>query len=131
MKRIMREANGVGLSANQIGLPYQLFVAQTYDAQGTQKFYAIFNPRIEKYSPESVTHEEGCLSIPGLYGNVPRARSVVLAGYDKSGKIVKIKAWGLLARIFQHETDHLNGKLFVDRTKDTHRIDAEDATKKE
>ena len=61
--------------------------------------------------------EEGCLSIPGTWGYVPRDERLVLSGFDKNGKPVKIRAWGLLAHVFQHETDHLQGKLFTDRTK--------------
>lgn len=120
MRKIMRLANGVGLSANQIGLAYRLFVAQVPDAQGAYKFYAVFNPEIEKSSSETALLEEGCLSIPGAYGSVPRAKQVVLTGLDKQGRPLRIKAWGLLARVFQHEVDHLNGKLFIDRTRDIH-----------
>jgi peptide deformylase len=61
--------------------------------------------------------EEGCLSIPGKWGDVERAEQIVLSGFNKMGKPVKVKAWGLLARVFQHEVDHLNGKLFIDRAK--------------
>ncbi len=118
MRRIMRNANGIGLSANQIGLPYNLFVAEVPDVdKGGTKFYAVFNPKIEKRSEETAILEEGCLSIPGTWGYVPRAERVILSGLDKNGKAVKIKAWGLLAHVFQHETDHLQGKLFIDRTK--------------
>jgi peptide deformylase len=122
MKQVMKRENGVGLSANQIGLPYRLFVAQVYDTQGNSKFYAVLNPKLEKTSRETITHEEGCLSIPGLFGNVPRSQSVTISGYDKNGKRLKMKAWGLLARVFQHEIDHLDGKLFTDRTKETFEI---------
>jgi peptide deformylase len=118
MRKIMKRANGVGLSANQIGLPYQLFVAGIHDQQGNFKFYAVFNPKIEKSNGPAVLFEEGCLSIPGAYGHVSRAKQVVLSGFDKTGKPLKIKAWGLLAIVFQHETDHLNGKLFTDRAKE-------------
>jgi peptide deformylase len=117
MRRLMRAANGIGLSANQIGLDLNLFVAEVPDARGSLKFYAVFNPSIEKTDGETLMFEEGCLSIPGKWGDVPRAEKVTLRGFDKNAKPVKIKAWGLLARIFQHETDHLNGKLFVDRAK--------------
>lgn len=117
MRKTMREANGVGLSANQIGLPLRLFVAAVPSGQGDTKFYAVFNPVLEKVSGQNVLLEEGCLSIPDTYGDVPRADTVLLRGLDKQGKPVKIKAWGLLARVFQHEVDHLDGKLFVDRTK--------------
>lgn len=117
MRRIMRKANGIGLSANQIGLDFKMFVAEIPDAQGGVKFYAIFNPKIEKISDETATYEEGCLSVPGKWGDVERAKQITIAGQDKNGKPAKIKAWGLLAHVFQHETDHLNGKLFVDKAK--------------
>ena len=117
MKSIMRRANGIGLSANQIGLNYRMFVAEVPDAQGGQKFYAIFNPKIEKADGEKQELEEGCLSIPGKFGMVPRYERVNLSGFDRNGRPVRIKAWGLLAHVFQHETDHLEGKLVIDRTK--------------
>jgi peptide deformylase len=117
MKRIMHEANGIGLSANQIGLNYNMFVAEVPDMQGGKKFYAVFNPKIERTSPEKVIFEEGCLSVPGKWGDVARAEQITVSGKDKNGKSVKVKAWGLLARVFQHEIDHLNGMLFIDRTK--------------
>lgn len=118
MRRLMRAANGIGLSANQIGLNLNMFIAEVPDVeQGGMKFYAIFNPKIEKKSGETAVFEEGCLSIPGKWGYVPRSERVLLSGRDKNGKPVKIKAWGLLAHVFQHETDHLQGKLFTDRTK--------------
>jgi peptide deformylase len=118
MRRVMRAANGVGLSANQIGLNLNMFVAEVPDVdKGGTKFYALFNPKIEKKSDETGIFEEGCLSIPGKWGYVSRAERVTLSGFDKNGKPVKIKAWGLLAHVFQHETDHLQGKLFIDRTK--------------
>ncbi len=120
MRRIMHEANGIGLSANQIGLSFAVFVAETPDAQGGTKFYAVFNPKIEKISKDTVTFEEGCLSVPGKWGDVARAAEIVVSGQNKMGKPVKVKAWGLLARIFQHEIDHLNGKLFIDRAKKLH-----------
>jgi peptide deformylase len=119
MRRIMRAANGIGLSANQIGLPFNMFVAEVPDVdKGGTKFYAIFNPIIEKKSKATAVLEEGCLSIPGVWGYVPRAEEVTLTGFDRNGKPLKIKAWGLLAHVFQHETDHLQGKLFTDRTKE-------------
>ena len=115
MRAIMKEADGVGLSANQVGLPLRMFVAQVPDAQGKPKFYAIFNPEIVKISKEMEILEEGCLSVPGMYGPVERHYRLTLAGEDIDGKKVKIKAWDLLARVFQHEVDHLNGGLFIDK----------------
>jgi peptide deformylase len=122
MRRIMHRANGIGLSANQIGLDFKMFIAEIPDPSGGTKFYAVFNPKIEKLSEETIVFEEGCLSIPGQWGDVLRAQAVTVTGQDKNGKPAKIKAWGLLARIFQHEIDHLNGKLFIDRAKHVHAI---------
>ena len=117
MRRIMQEADGIGLSANQIGLNMKIFVAKVEN-----KFYAIFNPEIIQSSKETVNLDEGCLSIPSVYGIVKRPEKVTLKGYDQNGKSVKIKAWGFLARVFQHEVDHLNGKLFIDHTKDLYKL---------
>lgn len=111
MRMIMKAADGVGLSANQIGLDIKVFVAQVEN-----KFYAIFNPKITKYSNNKDKLEEGCLSVPETFGLVERPTRVVLEGFDKNSKKIKIKAWGFLARVFQHEVDHLEGKLFIDKT---------------
>ena len=120
MRRAMKEASGIGLSANQIGLDMKVFVAGVPQANGGMKFYSAFNPRIEKAEGRAVSYEEGCLSVPGKYGMVERPDRVTLIAEDKAGKPIKIKAFGLTARVFQHETDHLNGKLFIDRTTDIH-----------
>lgn len=121
MRRLMHEANGIGLAANQIGLPYQMFVAEVEAQDGAPKFYAIFNPKLEKTDSENKSMEEGCLSVPGAYGDVDRPARITLSGHDKNGKNIRIKAWGLLARVFQHEVDHLGGKLFIDRSKNVTR----------
>jgi len=110
MRRTMKAAFGVGLAANQIGLNYRIFVAEF-----AEKFYAIFNPKIEKLGTEKEILEEGCLSVPGLYGETPRAKEITLIYQNIEGKILKIKARGFLARIFQHEIDHLDGRLYIDR----------------
>jgi len=122
MKKEMRAAQGIGLSANQIGLDLNFFVAEVPDPNGGSKFYAIFNPKIDKKGGEKAVFEEGCLSVPLTYGEVERFRRVTLSGYDKNGKRLKIKAWGLLARVFQHEVDHLNGTLFIDKAKNLHKV---------
>ncbi len=109
MRTAMKLAEGVGLAANQVGLNIAVFVAQVEN-----KFYAIFNPELSELSKNTITSDEGCLSVPEKYGPTPRAERVVLKGFDKHNRPVKIKAWGLLARVFQHEVGHLNGKLFVD-----------------
>ncbi len=118
MRRAMRQANGIGLSANQIGIDKRIFVAQIEDPNGRPKFYAVINPKITKKSSPKHPLEEGCLSVPGVYGIVDRYEKVVLEGFNPSGRKIKIKAWGLLAHIFQHEVDHLDGKLFIDKAKE-------------
>lgn len=134
MKRIMIQANGIGLAANQIGLDMRVFVAQIMklDRHGNQrslsraeqKFYAIFNPEIVKSSGEKTVSEEGCLSVPDAYGDVSRAEKITLVGQDKNGRKMKIKAWGLLARVFQHEVDHLNGVLYIDKAKEVKKVES-------
>lgn len=120
MKRAMHAAQGIGLSANQVGLPWSLFVGQVPSSQGKPKFYALFNPKITWKSDEQQAFEEGCLSIPGKYGNVERPEKVVVEAFDRLGKPVKVKAWGLLGRMFQHEIDHLNGVVFTDTATGVH-----------
>ena len=109
MYKIMRESNGLGLAANQIGISKRLFV---YDIGEGPK--AVVNPKLELVSGEQLG-VEGCLSVPGLQGDVKRANRVVVEGLDEEGNPVRISAEGLLARVFQHETDHLDGYLFLDR----------------
>lgn len=109
MVATMRESNGLGLAANQIGVLQKVFVYNDGTSVG-----ALINPKIVSGKGEQIGIE-GCLSVPGLQGEVRRANEVVVRGTDLKGKSVKIKAEGLLARIFQHEIDHLNGTLFIDR----------------
>lgn len=120
----MKKANGIGLSANQIGLDMRVFVAQPEN-----KFYAVFNPEILKTSGEAKVIEEGCLSVPDVYGNVTRPDRVLLSGYDANGNKIKIKAWGILARVFQHEVDHLNGGIFIDKATEIHTYQPETSDK--
>lgn len=109
MRQEMKRAGGVGLSGNQVGLDWRLFVAEIED-----EFYAIFNPKITKTSITVEELEEGCLSLPEIYVPVDRPIRVTLEGQDQNGKKLKIKAGTPLSRVFQHETDHLNGKLITD-----------------
>lgn len=113
--------HGVGLAAPQIGLNMSVFVAQMPGKDGkgyAGKFYSFFNPTIEFASKKIITDYEGCLSVPGYFGNVDRSEKITISGYDKNNRKVTLKVEGFLARIFQHETDHLNGTLFVDKSKD-------------
>lgn len=129
MKEEMKEAEGIGLSANQLGLSHKLFVARVPSGDGQIKSYAIFNPEITKLSKEKTSSIEGCLSVPELLGIVTRPEKITLIGLDKNGKNIKIKAWGILARVFQHEIDHLNGILFIDKAKEVFKNIPEQATK--
>jgi peptide deformylase len=101
---------GVGLAAPQVGISKNIFVAQT--SHGPHVFV---NPKIIKKSREAETMEEGCLSLPDVWLKVKRAKAAELEYLDIEGKTGKIKAEGLFARILQHEIDHLNGILIVDR----------------
>lgn len=115
MRKTMKEADGIGLSANQVGISESFFIAEV-----DSKFYAVFNPKIEKVSEATSEMEEGCLSIPHTFGSVTRPEKIIISGLNINGKKVKIKAWGLLAKVFQHEIDHLNGKLFTDKAVEIH-----------
>lgn len=129
MKEAMLKADGIGLSANQIGLNLKFFIAKILQIEGDkiigENFYEIFNPEIIKYSKETSKIEEGCLSVPEIYGEVERPEKIILTCFDKNNQKIKIKAEGLIARIFQHETDHLNGILFIDKAKNLHKINNE------
>ncbi|GAB4450725.1 MAG: peptide deformylase [Anaerolineales bacterium] len=122
MVETMREAPGVGLAAPQIGLSERLIVVEYYEheedeenEEAPKKVWAVINPEIIKTSEETLLGVEGCLSIPGLLGEVERHAEIQVRGLNRYGKPLKIKAKGWLARIFQHEIDHLNGVLFTDR----------------
>lgn len=122
MVETMREAPGVGLAAPQIGLSERLLVIEYYEREedeeneeAPKKVWAVINPEIVKASEEMLMGVEGCLSIPGLLGEVERHAEVQVRAMNRHGKPMKIKARGWLARIFQHEIDHLNGVLFTDR----------------
>jgi peptide deformylase len=108
----MYAEKGVGLAANQVGVLKQIFVASADHVRGEEMVY--FNPKIVK-KEGSVKEFEGCLSIPEFYEPVKRAKRVWMRAMTLEGKIVEVKGEGLVARIFQHEIDHLNGILFVDR----------------
>jgi peptide deformylase len=109
MVESMEEAGGVGLAANQIGVARRVFVYRTPEAEGVA-----VNPVILEASGELVA-EEGCLSVPGLWFPVRRFAEVTLAAQDLRGEPFQVRATGLLARVFQHEVDHLEGILFIDR----------------
>ena len=115
----MREAPGVGLAGPQVGVIERIFVWEVDGEHG-----AVIDPQIVERSRETVVEEEGCLSLPGLYYPVERASHVVVVGLDETGAPVRLEAEDLLARVCQHEIDHLDGVLFIDRLPDDLRKDA-------
>jgi len=122
MIETMRQAPGVGLAANQVGVAEQVIVVeygeeddQEEGKQSAKKLYVVVNPQIVESSPETVMGVEACLSVPNYYGEVERHARVVVKGLNRRGKPLRVKAEGWLARIFQHEIDHLEGVLFTDR----------------
>jgi peptide deformylase len=122
MIETMRAAPGVGLAAPQIGLSERIIVVEYLENEedegkedAPKKLWAVLNPEIVRSSEETLLGVEGCLSIPNLVGEVERHAVVHLKGLNRHGKPIKIKAEGWLARIFQHEVDHLNGILFTER----------------
>ena len=133
MIETIREAHGVGLAAPQVGVGVQVIVVEY--AEGSEdtaadedadaavepeprpkKLYAIVNPEISRHSKETELGNEGCLSIPDYMGEVERYSTATIKGLDRHGKSFKLKTKGWMARIFQHEIDHINGVLFIDRT---------------
>ncbi len=116
MFETMYHAEGVGLAAPQIGLPHRIFVVDTHEeADPGRGRWAVINPEIVAVSRETEKATEGCLSIPGLEEMVERPMAVEVHGLDPDGQPVRIEAEALLARALQHEIDHLDGVLFLDR----------------
>jgi peptide deformylase len=106
----MKKANGVGLAATQVGEPLRIFTAQVED-----KVYVFINPEVKDFSKDTAPFEEGCLSVQKIWGPVIRPKKLTIRAFDENGDPIKIRAKGLLARIIQHELDHLSGTLFIDK----------------
>jgi peptide deformylase len=129
MRETLSDAPGVGLAAPQIGESLQLIIIEDkaeYQASLTKvelaererrpvPFHVLINPEIEFLSPPDTAFFEGCLSLPGFVGMVPRARRVLVNALNQLGEPINIEAEGWYARILQHEIDHLNGTLYIDR----------------
>lgn len=112
MLELMYEANGIGLAANQVGWLERLIVK---DEMGKQQGERVFiNPKIIHEEGETL-EEEGCLSLPGVFGKVSRAEKIVVAAYNLRGERLEMEAEGLSARVWQHEIDHLDGILIIDK----------------
>ena len=114
MLDLMYEAEGVGLAANQVDVPIRLFVVNPAGQRGEGEELVLLNPELQMPKGNE-TSQEGCLSLPGLYGQVKRPKSIRLSAYDLKGNPVERVVDGFLARVLQHENDHLDGVLFFDR----------------
>lgn len=115
----LHEKSGIGLAAPQVNVSMQVILVEygsDEDENIPPTLYITINPKITRFSQQLVIGAEGCLSIPGLMGDVERAHEIIVEGQDRTGKPLKMKLNGWVARIFQHEIDHLNGILFTDRT---------------
>jgi peptide deformylase len=123
MVETMREANGLGLAAPQVNVPIRLAVIETLPKvdengepiEGTRELFVIANPEIIWSSREVSDGVEGCLSIPGYVGEVTRYESIRVRAQDRYGHKIRLRLHGWTARIFQHEIDHLNGVLYIDK----------------
>jgi peptide deformylase len=131
MIETMRAAPGVGLAAPQVGVAQRVIVIEYAENQSDDgappKLYAVVNPEIVRHSAETLPGTEGCLSIPGFLGEVDRFQSVTVRGLDRNGHPFRLKAGDWLARIFQHEIDHLDGVLFIDRASRVWKPEPEEA----
>ncbi|NJL94333.1 MAG: peptide deformylase [Anaerolineae bacterium] len=125
MAETLEEAVGVGLAAPQVAISQRIIVVQLPDDEESREEYGadagvlhvVINPEIARASDNMVSGVEACLSIPGLFGSVDRHDAITIKGQDRHGKPIRIKTRGWLARVFQHEIDHLDGILYVDRAK--------------
>ena len=114
MRETMAAYGGVGLAANQVGVAQRLLVVDVPVEEDARARHALINPVVKRRGG-SVSGEEGCLSVPGLWEDVTRAERLVVTGLDEEGREVELDVEGYLARAIQHEMDHLDGVLFVDR----------------
>ncbi len=119
MVETMRDAEGVGLAAPQVGLDIQVVVVEVpedlEDPEGPKQLWTLANPRIVSQSEAMEEGREACLSIPDLFGDVPRHQRIVVEALDRFGRTQRIALEDFAARVFQHEIDHLNGILYPDR----------------
>jgi peptide deformylase len=120
----VKRSNGVGIAAPQVAHPLQLMIVASrpnprYPTAPEMEPTPIINPRILSHSTETVKGWEGCLSIPGIRGTVPRYQAIEIEYYDRTGKRQKMEMSDFVARIFQHEYDHFNGVVFLDRVEST------------
>lgn len=113
MIQIMREHRGAGLAAPQVGLSWRMFV--TRDPDDPETALTWINPTIEAMGDEVSVEEEGCLSIPEVRGHIRRSVAIRINGFDQNGKPVEVTSDEMIARVWQHENDHLDGVLIIDK----------------
>jgi peptide deformylase len=134
MIETMIDAPGTGLAAPQVAVSQRLLVVRLPDDEESKKeygdqagvVYVVANPEIIKHSRTMVSGVEACLSIPGYFGEVDRYEGVVITGLDRHGKPIRIKSKGWQARVFQHEIDHLDGRLYIDIANEVWKAEKED-----
>jgi peptide deformylase len=135
MVQTMRASKGVGLAAPQVDVSQRVIVIEYAEGQEDPEsedepkeptLYIMVNPEVSRQSIEKVTANEACLSLPGYFGEVERHDTVTVKGQNRRGDEVKLKAQGWLARVFQHEIDHLDGILYIDRATDIWKVEPED-----
>jgi peptide deformylase len=139
MIETMTEAPGVGLAAPQVAVSQRLIVVRLMDDEESREehgdqagvLYVVANPEIIKASKEMVEGVEACLSIPGYFGRVDRHQQITIRGLDRYGKPIRIKAEDWLARVFQHEIDHLDGQLYIDIAKEVWKAEPQETEEAE
>ncbi len=114
----MKKVGGIGLAAPQVGYSLRLFTVNVED-----KIYTFINPEIKDISEDKILFEEGCLSVNKIWGPVVRPKKLTIKALNENGEPVKIRAKGLLARVIQHEMDHLNGILFIDKAEKLYKVE--------
>jgi peptide deformylase len=115
MAETMYEAPGVGLAAIQVGSDKQVLVYDEKPAENDHRYGVIINPKVVETEGQIISENEGCLSVPDFRSDVKRAARIIVEGVDRDGKSLRVEADGFLAIVLQHEIDHLNGTLFIDR----------------
>jgi peptide deformylase len=115
MAETMYEAPGVGLAAIQVGSDKQVLVYDEKPAENDHRYGVIINPKVVETEGQIISENEGCLSVPDFRSDVKRAARIIVEGVDRDGKSLRVEAEGFLAIVLQHEIDHLNGTLFIDR----------------
>jgi len=130
MVETMRLAPGVGLAAPQVDVPLRVIVVEfgsQEDEEAPKKLFTLVNPEITRPSEDMTVATEACLSIPGYVGDVERHEAITVKALNRFGKPQRVKAEGWLARIFQHEIDHLDGVLYIDRAEKVWKMEEADA----